>query len=195
MSDEQKIDWMETAEMLLKQQLRKLARPLRPCFVMDVDRTLVGIKSRKLQASVRALFRFLCAIGPVHLVTARYKNNKVRELTIRELAQAGITRFASLSLCPGNQRERMEDIAAFKRDCRTRLERQHFRVLMTVGDQWVDHWSEDERRDITTTATKAGVHVVACADANRPYKRVIVKLPGYKESRHNVERGVRRGRR
>jgi len=109
--------------------------------VFDIDDTLVREDSKPLPEVVALLKQFAASKYVIGLVTARHES--MREYTIKELANVGITyslfKGEHLMFCPQQFRSSFTEISRWKRSARYYLKVNSKRKLLcTVGDQWTD---------------------------------------------------------
>ena len=115
----------------------------RAIAVFDIDDTLLfDIKSKSVpHKNVIDLLRRLHAMGVhIHLVTARLDVEDMREDTLKDLQDMGLSGlYTSVSLAPESARLSMSTVSRWKMETRLRIARSlSCPVTLTVGDQWGD---------------------------------------------------------
>jgi predicted secreted acid phosphatase len=145
------------AATLLNREIHRCAPGERPAVVLDIDETALsnwGYLTRRgfaitadsfrdwtakqddpALSPTLALFRQAKAAGvPVFFITGRTEN--LRFATIRQLRAAGYEGWAGLFLKPQNYA--LPSIVPFKSGVRRSLEKQGWKIVLNVGDQWSD---------------------------------------------------------
>ena len=115
----------------------------RAIAVFDIDDTLLfDIASKSVpHKNVIDLLRRLHAMGVhIHLVTARLDIPEMREDTLRDLQDMGLSGlYASVSLAPDSARTSMSAVSRWKMETRLRIAKSlSCPITLTVGDQWGD---------------------------------------------------------
>ncbi len=120
------------------------------CVVLDIDGTLLNSNMQAVPAVIQ-LAQFVQTMGlPIHVITARIDMNNSRQITMEQLAHAGMQLRGNVIAVPGRPRavifyeslslRSLRDLnnnnfSGYKHRIRCNLPQP---VLLNVGDQWDD---------------------------------------------------------